>query len=94
MYILRIEHLVLDFAIWKQAFEADPAGREKQGVKRYRIIRAADEADYVMIDLEFETAEQAEALLSTMRAVWDRVIGTVIEEPRARIAELLEAKEY
>jgi hypothetical protein len=47
-----------------------------------------------MIDLEFETRSQAEALLAAMRVVWSRVEGTIMTNPRARIAETVETREY
>ena len=31
MSILRIEHPVPDYAAWKEAFDADPVGRERSG---------------------------------------------------------------
>ena len=94
MYILRIEHPVPDFDGWKKAFDSDPVGREKSGVRRYQILRASDDANYVMIDLEFDTASQAEALLAAMRVVWGRVEGTIMMNPKARIVEAVEIKEY
>jgi len=94
MYILRIEHPVPNFDGWKKAFDSDPVGREKSGVRRYRILRPTDDANYVMIDLEFDTARQAEALLAAMRVVWGRVEGTIMMNPQARIIETMETKEY
>jgi hypothetical protein len=94
MYILRIEHPVPDFDGWKMAFDSDPVGREKAGVRRYRVLRPIDDPNYVMIDLEFDTASEAEALLAALRAVWSRVEGTVIMNPQARIVEAVETKEY
>lgn len=94
MTVLRIEHPVPDFDIWKQAFDRDPVDRERSGVVRYRILQAADDPNYVMIDLEFHTADEAEALLAAMRGVWDRVQGTIMSDPRARIAETVEIAEY
>jgi hypothetical protein len=94
MYILRIEHPVADFDGWKKAFDSDPVGREKLGVRRYQILRPIDDANYVMIDLEFDTASQAEALLAAMRIVWGRVQGKIIMNPQARIVEAVEIKEY
>ena len=94
MYILRIEHPVFDFDDWKKAFDSDPVGREKSGVRRYQILRPVDDAKYVMIDLEFDTASQAEALLAAMRGVWSRVQGTVMTDPKARIVEAVEIKHY
>lgn len=94
MPILRIEHPVPDFAAWKQAFDSDPAGRERSGVRRYAILRAVDDPNYVLIDLEFETRGEAEALLAAMREVWRRVEGQVMWSPQARIIETVETKEY
>ena len=94
MYILRIEHPVPDFDGWKKAFDSDPVGREKSGVRRYRVLRPIDNANYVLIDLEFDTASQAESLLAAMRTVWSRVEGTIMMNPQARIVEAVETKEF
>ena len=94
MYMLRIEHPVPNFDGWKKAFDSDPVGREKSGVRRYQILRSVDDPNYVMIDLEFDTARQAEVLLAAMRAVWGRVEGTIMTNPKARIAETVETIEY
>lgn len=94
MYVLRIEHPVPNFEVWKQAFDSDPVGREKMGVRQYQILRAADDPNYVMIDLEFDTVEQAEALLNAMRAVWSRVEGKIMTNPKSRIVEKVEEKAY
>ncbi len=94
MTILRIEHPIHDYEEWKRAFDGDPVGRERSGVRRHRILRPTDDPHYVMIDLEFDTADQAEALLDSMRTVWGRVQGTLISDPKARIVEPAETKEY
>lgn len=94
MFILRIEHAISNFEGWKKAFDSDPVGREKMGVRRYRVLRPRDDANYVMIDLEFDTVEQAEALLAAMRTVWSRVDGKIMVNPQARIVEAVETKEY
>jgi hypothetical protein len=94
MHILRIEHAVPDFNGWKKAFDSDPIGREKSGVRRYRVLRPIDAPDYAMIDLEFDTVKQAEAVLTAMRGVWGRVQGKVMMNPQARIVEMVETREY
>ena len=94
MYILRIEHPVPNFDGWKKAFDSDPVSREKSGVRRYQILRPIDDAKYVMIDLEFDTVSQAEALLAALRVTWGRVEGTIMMNPQARIVEAVETKEY
>ena len=93
MTILRIEHAVPDYGAWKAAFDGDPVGRRRSGVRRYRVSRAIDDPNYVTIDLEFDTPGQAEALLAAMRAVWDRVAGRIVTNPQARIVEAVETKE-
>jgi hypothetical protein len=94
MATLRIEHPVPDYDAWKRSFDKDPVGRQKSGVRRYQVLRAIDDPNYVMIDLEFDTATDAEALLAAMRVIWDRVQGTIISNPQARIVEAVESKEY
>jgi hypothetical protein len=63
-------------------------------VRRYRILRLVDDPNYVMIDLEFETVGEAEALLAAMRVVWSRVQGTIMMNPVSRIVDAVEVKEY
>ena len=94
MTVLHIEHPVANYEAWKQAFDADPVGRERSGVRRYRILRATDDPNYVMIDLEFDTADAAQALLASMQIIWGRVQGTLIMDPRVRIVEPVETTEY
>ena len=94
MFVLRIEHPVPDFDGWKKAFDGDPVGREESGVRRYRVLRPIDDPRYVMIDLEFDTAAQAGALLAAMRVIWGRVQGQIMTGPQARIVETVETKEY
>ncbi len=94
MSILRIEHPVGDFSAWKQAFDSDPVGRERSGVRRYRVLRSVDDPNYVMIDLEFNTPQEARALLDAMRAIWAGPASAIISDPQARIAEQVEKEEY
>jgi hypothetical protein len=93
MYMLRIEHPVPSYEGWKQAFDSDPVDRKKSGVRRYQISRPLDNPNYVMIDLEFDTQREAEALLTAMRAVWARVEGTIMRDPKAQIVETVETRE-
>lgn len=94
MPILRIEHGVPNFEGWKRAFDSDPVGRERSGVRRYTIFQSMDDPNYVMIDLEFGSKAEAEALLAAMRDVWRRVEGQVMWNPQARIVETVETKTY
>ncbi len=70
MCTLRIEHKVANYDAWKRAFDGDPVGRKRSGVRSYRILRPLDDPDYVIVDLDFDSPTQAEALLGAMRDVW------------------------
>lgn len=93
MTILHIEHPVLDYDRWKTTFDKDPVGRKKLGVRRYRIARAVDTPNLVMIDLEFETTAEAERLLAALQEVWARLEGTLIQTPKGRIFDVTEVQE-
>jgi hypothetical protein len=96
MTTLRIEHAVRDFGSWKVAFDSDPADRERGGVRRYRVLRPIDDPNYVLIDLDFESASAAAAFLAVLREqVWrsPRAAAVLGGSPQARIVELVESKE-
>lgn len=93
MPTLHIEHPTPDYNTWKRAFDSDPAGRQRSGVRRYRISRAVDDPNYVMIDLDFDTREQAEGLLRAMQSIWGRSDHTVTRNQQARIVEVVESTE-
>jgi len=88
MHVLRIEHGVRDFDSWKKAFDSDPIGREAGGVRSYRVLRADDDPNYALVDLEFDDASTAESFLGGLRQLWGRVEG--LTEPKARIVEVVE----
>ncbi len=97
MPILQIEHPVLNFDAWKEAFDSDPVGREQGGVRRYRVLRPIDDPNYVMIDLEFDSSSEAEAFLAALwRNVWSsrEAAPALIGEPQTRIVKAVESKEY
>jgi len=94
MIVLQIEHRVPNFDGWKKAFESDPIDRKKSGVKSYRIYRPADDKNYVIIDLVFNTVSEAESALVALRKLWSKVEGTVMVNPQTRILEIVEYKEY
>ena len=93
MQILHIEHRVDDFDAWKRnGFDADPIGRSSAGVRRYRIMRPADDPNYVMVDLEFESGHHAQAMQTALRELWRSPLVR-IGAPSARILEVVESDE-
>lgn len=94
MIVLQIEHPVPNFDGWKAAFDSDPVGRQKMGVRRYRILRPVDNPNFAIIELEFDSVGEAEALLAAMQVVWGRVQGTIMQNPQSRIVEQIESITY
>jgi len=92
--ILRIEHRVPDYDRWKRAFDRDPVGRQRMGVRRYQVLRPVDDSNCVMIDLEFDTRRGAEDLLAAMRDVWSAPGHAVSANQLVRIAHPVECGEY
>jgi hypothetical protein len=97
MGTLRVELQVRDYDLWRRAFAQDAGGRQRSGVRRYRIFRPVDDPNYVMLDLDFDSAKEAEGFLEILQTqVWPSPekaparTGT----PKTRIVELVESKEY
>jgi hypothetical protein len=94
MPTLHIEHQVADFDSWKRnAFDADPLGRVKSGVRSHRISQGASDPNYVLIELEFASMPEAEAMHAALRKLWQNPLAQ-IGSPTARIIEIVEAKDY
>ena len=95
MSVLRADHIVGDFDAWKHVFDSDPVGREAGGVRGYRILRPVGERDHVLVDLAFDTADEAQAFAEKLRALWDEAGARLgLEDPSARVLEEVEAKTY
>lgn len=93
MPILHIEHRVRDFDTWKRrGFDADPIGRSRAGVRRYRITRPTDDPNYVMVDLEFDSHGEAESMRAALLKQWQSPL-VEIGGPTARIVEVIEAED-
>jgi hypothetical protein len=94
MIVLRIEHPVPDYEGWKKAFEHDPLGRKRSGVKSYRVYRPVDDPKYVIVDLLFATLNEADTMLSALHKLWGKVEGTVMFNARTRVLEISEDNIY
>jgi hypothetical protein len=96
VHVLKIEYPIADYHSWKAAFDRDALDREGSGVRRYRILRPTDDPGYVLIDLDFDEASEAEAYLGALRqAVYSsQQASPASGEPQTRIVEVVEAREY
>lgn len=92
---LRVEHPVGNYESWKKMFDSDPVGRQRSGVRRYRILRPTDDPNYVMIDLEFDGRKEAENMKSALRSLWNSPEAQkVMQNPKLRLVEQIETKEF
>jgi hypothetical protein len=103
MHTLKIEHPVSDFQAWRAAFDRDPVGRERSGVRGYRVFRPIDDPRYVIIDLDFAELDEVHAFVAALRALWEGVDaapgllregGAAPVKPKTRIVDQVEDKRY
>lgn len=90
MTTLRIEHKIANYDGWKKAFDSDPINRKQSGVKRYRIYRPTDNDNYVIIDLDFDHPEQAEATRSALQNIFPKIEGDLIFGVQLKIFNMVE----
>jgi hypothetical protein len=90
MTTLHIEHPVTDFELWKSTFDGFGEIRARSGVRRHTIQRPVDDPAYVVIDLDFDTADEAAKFLAFLQAnVWSspETAPALHGTPQTRILE-------
>ena len=71
MRTLHIEHPITDLETWVAAFNRFADARRDAGVRAERVQRPVDDLGYVVVDLDFDTTEEAGAFLSFLQTqVW------------------------
>lgn len=71
MPTLHIEHPITDFETWSTAFNRFADARRQAGVRSHNVQQPVDDPKYVVVDLDFDTIEAAEAFLSFLtNTVW------------------------
>jgi hypothetical protein len=94
MTTLRIEHPVTSYEAWKDQFDRFAGLRAEAGVTGHRLSQPADDANYVLIDLEFDDAERATRFLGILRErIWPNPENApaLIGDPVTRILETVDA---
>jgi hypothetical protein len=95
MSILRIEHPVLDYELWKNLFDSKgPDFRKRFGARRYQVLRPVDDPRFVMIDVDFDDRNGAEGLLGALRELWGQPGHNIDSDQRAWIVESVESEGY
>ena len=71
MATLHIEHPITDFGTWQKAFNQFAPLRSQAGVRSQRVQQPVDDDHYVVIDLDFDTVEEAQTFLTLLKTnVW------------------------
>jgi len=90
---IRIRHEVSDYDTWKHMFDSDPLDRKGSGVRSYRVSRGAAEAGVVLIDLDFDTVEEASAMQARLLAFWSSPDAPPLLKAEAIVVETMESAE-
>jgi hypothetical protein len=71
MTTLHIEHPITDLKVWLAAFDRMADARANAGVTAQRVLHLVDDPNYIFVDLDFTTTEEAQRFLSFLeRNVW------------------------
>lgn len=70
MTSLHIENTVKDFDAWKAAFDKFDRFRAEKGMRSYRMARQVDDPNRVVIDLDFDSVEEASAFRGALAKIW------------------------
>lgn len=88
---LRIEHAIHDYDQWKAAFDNFAQVRVNAGVRGHAIRRPVEDPHYLMLDLEFDTADAAGTFAQFLeQQVWSSPDSApaLAGVPRTRLLEL------
>ena len=71
MTTLHIEHPITDLDLWLAAFDRMSETRANAGVTAQRVLRPVDDPNYIFVDLDFATTEEAQRFLGFLESkVW------------------------
>jgi hypothetical protein len=70
MATLQMTNQVHDFDAWKAAFDGYERFRADNGVRRYRVLRSVADPQRVVVHLDFDSDEDAQAFLPRLERIW------------------------
>ena len=65
-----IRNQVHDYESWRAAFDKFERFREEHGVRSYRVLRLADDANDVRVLLDFDTPDAAVDFRGHLEQIW------------------------
>ncbi|MBW3557706.1 MAG: hypothetical protein KY454_12315 [Actinobacteria bacterium] len=90
MPTLHIEHAITDFGVWSAAFASFDEARRTAGVRDARVHQPVDDPKFVVLDLDFDTRDEAAGFLHFLETViWQNPANSpaLVGAPRAIILE-------
>lgn len=90
MPTLHIEHAITDFDVWATAFASFDHARRTAGVRDERVHQPVDDPKLVVVDLDFDTHDEATAFLHFLETVvWQNPADSpaLVGAPRALVLE-------
>ncbi len=94
MSTLHIEHEITDLETWLGAFRRFEEARRGAGVRAQRVCHPTDDQNYIVVQLDFETTDEAEAFKSFLESrIWSNPDASPALKgtPRARVLEEVSA---
>lgn len=94
MFTLHIEHPIRDLTTWLTAFARFAEARQERGVRACRIHQPVDDDKYILVDLDFDTADEAEQFRRFLESnVWSSQAASpgLAGDPRTRVLASVEA---
>ena len=89
MTTLHIEHPITDYDTWRAAFDRLADARRRAGVVAGRVSRPVDDPKYIVVNLDFDTAQHATAFLHFLETqVWASAAAAPALDGRPRTAIL------
>jgi hypothetical protein len=89
-----VQHHVADFDAWYPVFTEHESVRTGHGGTGHSLMRAADDANNVVIVLEFASADGARAFMADPSLPEAMARAGVDSEPAVRLCEEVESKTY
>lgn len=90
MATLHIEHPISDLTTWLTAFAKFAEARQKAGVRAQRIYQPVNDDKYIVLDLDFDTADEAAGFKTFLESnVWSSHEASpgLAGAPQARILQ-------
>jgi imidazolonepropionase-like amidohydrolase len=87
MTTLAVQHKVADFEAWKPVFDEHGAVRKEHGCTSETVLRAADDADNVLVLMRFPTAADAHGFMADPSLPEAMGRGGVVGTPRIELYE-------